>query len=444
MQQSIQKFMRMLIASMLCVALHAHAAQLAGEVTAAIGEARIVPAAAGERAAAQGALLHVGDILQTGAGGHIHLRMVDGGLVSLRPDSKLKITSYTYQPGVADATQIRLDLLHGTVRSVTGKGGELAKDRFRINTPIAAIGVRGTDFVTQTSDDKTLVHVAVGAIVLAPLGEGCLSATLGVCQTAGARLLTAEMSNMMLQMTRGMAEPQLVPLNNKLKISDPQAAAGNAVRSQMSGQGADNAADFILSDAGLQQKMRDSLAALQTLPPGQQNIAPPPATSTQYQMVWGSWGAGTPGNDMNLPFQDAVKDREVTVGNGMNGLFRDNSGPVMLPQSGRTEFALRSASVSMPTAAGDMAGQVQRGTLGVDFNTRKFDTRLDITHPELAAPVALVATGNVNSNGILWYSQAGSNGFVAGSLSRNGNEAGYMFSMRSTAGALSGTTLWTK
>ena len=444
MQQYMQTFVRMLIASICGVALSAQAAQLAGKVTAALGEAQIVQATAGERAAVEGALLHVGDILQTGAGGHIHLRMVDGGLVSLRPDSKLKITSYTYQPGVPDATQIRLDLLHGTVRSVTGKGGELAKDRFRINTPIAAIGVRGTDFVTQTSDDKTLVHVAIGAIVLAPFGDGCLSGALGVCQTAGARLLTAEMSNMMLQMTRGMTEPQLVPLNNKLKTSDPQAAVGNPIWSQMSGQASDNTVDIILSDTALQKKMQDSLAALPATPVGQPNITPPPVSSTHYQLVWGSWGSGTPGNDLNLPFQDAVKDREVTVGNGMNGLFRDNSGPLALPQSGRTEFVLRSASVSMPTAAGEMAGQVQRGTLGVDFNTQKFDTRLDITHSQLPGPVALVATGTINSNGILLYTPSGSNGFVAGALSRNGSEAGYLFSLRNPAGTLSGTTLWVK
>ena len=35
------------------------------------------------------------------------------------------------------------------MRSITGQWGEAARDRFRLNTPIAAIGVRGTDFIVE-------------------------------------------------------------------------------------------------------------------------------------------------------------------------------------------------------------------------------------------------------------------------------------------------------
>ena len=140
----------------------------------------------------------------------------------------------------------------------------------------------------------------------------------------------------------------------------------------------------------------------------------------------------------------AAQGREVTVGNGTSGLFRDNGVPILLPQSGSTQFNLRASQVSLQQATGPVAGQVQNGTLGVDFNAGTFNTRLNIVAPQLAAPVALIAVGSVRDDGIMHSFASGSNGLVAGSLSRTGNEAGYLFELPTSAGKLTGTTLWIK
>lgn len=431
----MQRIMQLIIASLIFIMLPAQANPLAGEITAAMGDARIMESAAGSRAAAKGMPLHVGDILQTGPGGHIHIRMVDDALVSLRPNSKLQITRYAYQPGVAASTQIRLDLLHGTVRSVTGKGGELAKERFRMNTPVAAIGVRGTDFIAQADAENTRVHVAAGAIVLAPLGAGCQENTLGSCQTAAARVLTAEMRDMMLEFTRNMAEPRLVPLSDKLQITDPQAAAGASAKPQAQTQASANASNPISIDSGWQKKTLDSIA---------EQATPVTTTPVHYQMAWGRWSWSKEGSDLGIPFKEASQGREVTVGTSTSGLFRDSSGPIALPQGGRAEFTLRAAEVSLPQTGGAIAGQVQSGTLGVDFNVKTFGTQLNILHPSLAGPVTLNATGSLRDDGLLFSTASGSNGSVAGSLSRNGGEAGYLFTLPTAAGTLAGTTLWVK
>ncbi|MDP2786093.1 MAG: FecR family protein [Sulfurimicrobium sp.] len=414
----MQRIIQLIIASLIFIILPAQADQLAGEVTAAMGEARIVASAAGERAAAQGMPLQVGDILQTGPGGHMHIRMVDDALISLRPNSKLRITQYAYQPGVTATTQIRFDLLQGTVRSVTGKGGELAKERFRMNTPVAAIGVRGTDFIVQSDTETTLVNVQSGAIVLAPLGDGCLANVLGPCQTDAARELTAGMRNMMLKFNRGADEPKLVPLGEGLQILP---APGQHSQTR--------------SSAPVPEKLQID-SAKQTL----DNLAA--QLPAHYQMVWGHWSASTSGGDLGRAFLDAAGGREVTVGNTATGLFRDNTGPMALPLSGRTEFTLREAQVTLSSSG--IAGTVQNASLGVSFDTQTFNTKLDIQHPALANTATLNAFGSLRSDGML-YSLAGiSNGSVAGSLSRDGAEAGYQFQLPTTAGALTGTTLWVK
>lgn len=395
--------------------------QLAGEITAAVGES--VVTGASERKAAEGMKLYVGDVLKTSAGAHLHMRMVDDAEVSLRPESSLKIVSYDYKAGEPEAVRIRMDILYGTVRSVTGKGGHIAKDRFRMNTPIAAIGVRGTDFIAQATRNSTLVHVASGAIVLAPLGYGCMADALGVCDTRGAKELAADMKNMMLELDRGMAEPRLVPLINNLKTpADPQAKAqyGSTAPPDASGQVSVDAARSALPQA------RPVLPVL-----------------SHYEMVWGRWSWAPQDASLGISFAQAMQGREVTVGNNTSALFRDNAMPIALPQSGRTEFMLRSGQVALQQAGGPVAGQVLGGTLGVDFNSSTFSTVLNMTAPQVGQ-VVLNAAGSVSADGIMHSAASGSNGTVAGSLSRTGNEAGYLFVLPATGGKLSGTTLWIK
>lgn len=428
----MQRIIWLIAALSIFIALPARAIQVAGEITAALGEARIVASDGGQRAAAKGMALHVGDILQTGIGGHIHARMVDDALISVRPGSKIKIVSYTYQPGITEATQIRFDLLDGTARSVTGKGGEQAKDRFRMNTPVAAIGVRGTDFITQADAENTRAHVAAGAIVLAPLGAGCQANTLGVCQTASARVLTAEMRDMMLEFTRGTTEPRLVPLSDKLQITAPQAAAAGSFGKAQAQQQAHTTAEMPghgQIDAGWQQETLEILAQAEAQP-------------VHYQMAWGRWTWNTQADPLSVPFTEAAQGREVTVGSNEAGLFRDNGIPLLLPQNGQAEFTLRMAEVSLQQAGGATEGQVLGGVLGVNFNQKSFNTRLDIQHPALADAVALNANGVVRNNGVLQSINLASNGQVTGSLSRDGTEAGYLFNLPTAAGTLNGTTLW--
>ena len=412
--------MRYLLIVLFFIAFPAFADQeLAGEITAAVGES--VVTGASERKATEGMKLYVGDVLKTSAGAHLHMRMVDDAEVSLRPESSLKIVSYDYKAGEPEAVRIRMDILYGTVRSVTGKGGHIAKDRFRMNTPIAAIGVRGTDFIAQATRNSTLVHVASGAIVLAPLGQGCMADALGVCDTRGAKELAADMKNMMLELDRGMAEPRLVPLINNLKMpADPQAKAqyGSTAPPDASGQVSVDAA-------------RSALPSMPVLP-------------SHYEMVWGRWSSAPQDASFGIPFAQAMQGREVTVGNSTSALFRDNAMPISLPQSGRTEFMLRSGQVALQQqVGGPIAGQVLGGTLGVDFNSSTFSTVLNMTAPQVGK-VVLNAAGSVGADGIMHSVASSSNGTVAGSLSRTGNEAGYLFQLPATGGRLTGTTLWIK
>ena len=109
------------------------------------GEVRIV-SAAGDRAAQAGSELNEGDTVRTGANAWALLAMSDGASLTLRPQSQLRVDTYHYDPaGDAAKNSSVLALLKGAFRAVTGYIGRTNHDGYRITTPTATIGIRGTD-----------------------------------------------------------------------------------------------------------------------------------------------------------------------------------------------------------------------------------------------------------------------------------------------------------
>lgn len=187
------------------------AAAVVGEATLVIGVAKVISADGVARTVDRGSAIKVGDRIETGAGGHVHLRFVDGGRVSVRPSSRLLVENYSRATDANTLTAIKFRLDEGVVRSITGTWGEAERDRFRINTPVAAIGVKGTDFVVKSDVNTTLASVYTGAIMLTPLvSQGC-QASLGPCLNGSEKLLSEDMKGQMLSLGRQQATPQLVP-----------------------------------------------------------------------------------------------------------------------------------------------------------------------------------------------------------------------------------------
>lgn len=85
----------------------------------------------------------VGETLVTSNSGSVEIKMVDGGLIAVRPQTKLKIEKFVYSRTNRDTSLIAL--LEGACRFVTGAIGKMYPQNDLITTPTATIGVRGTD-----------------------------------------------------------------------------------------------------------------------------------------------------------------------------------------------------------------------------------------------------------------------------------------------------------
>jgi hypothetical protein len=163
-----------LLLLMTCVTAHAQTPPLPGQAQAAAGglnstsapnqaatinlaegDARIVAPGARARAARVGDVVNEGDVLVTGKDGEMHLTMQDTGFIALRPDTRMRIASYKADGGDDDKAIFRL--LAGGFRSVTGWIGKFNPRAYRVQTPTATIGIRGTDheprYIPEGSSD---------------------------------------------------------------------------------------------------------------------------------------------------------------------------------------------------------------------------------------------------------------------------------------------------
>jgi hypothetical protein len=119
-------------------------AAIAGRVDSLGGKVTVMRQS-GDAVLQPGSEVREGDTLVTGADGWLLLSMADGGIITLRPDTRLRIDVYRYSAGARDDDSVLLNLLRGAFRSVTGEVGHFFRASYQIKTSTATIGIRGTD-----------------------------------------------------------------------------------------------------------------------------------------------------------------------------------------------------------------------------------------------------------------------------------------------------------
>lgn len=89
-------------------------------------------------------LLEEGDRLTTGKGG-IRIRLRDNTRITLAKNTQFEIDRYRYSAEEKEA-EARFKLVSGAFRAVTGAIGHLPEPSFEVETSVATMGIRGTDF----------------------------------------------------------------------------------------------------------------------------------------------------------------------------------------------------------------------------------------------------------------------------------------------------------
>jgi len=397
--------------------------QVVGEITLTIGKSSI-ERADGPTEPQKGGSIREGDVIRTSDSGHVHIKFIDGARVSVRPNSVFRIHEFKYTPTDPAASVVRLSLDSGEARSISGAAAQAAKERFRLNTPLVAIGVKGTDFVTQVGKDVIRVTVNQGAIVMAPFDSACKPEALGVCASSRARELTAEMLGQALIYRLGAADPSF---------------------QSMGKPGQSDASRLMLLDRQVREGTEKPLASETEVKNPLNAVAP-------NKLIWGRWAReAMPSDALTVPFIDALKGNEITVGDGYYFLFRQPAQVNVLPNlSTKVDFSLQSSSAYYRNAGNEiMPATVQSGTLGVDFGNKTFSTSLSMSAQGVSNHT-FSQSGALNANtGIFLGSASGASNAsgasgpsLAGALGLDARQAGYFFRSPAGAGSFSGATLW--
>jgi hypothetical protein len=122
-----------------------------GMVTESEGSVIAVDVRKVSRKLFMGQPVYLGDKVITGEKGYVRLRMIDDAVLDLRCYSIMVIEEYALH------TQNRrsiLNLLQGSLKKVTGKIGKLTEDVYELRTPVASVGVRGTEYALRVFQSK--------------------------------------------------------------------------------------------------------------------------------------------------------------------------------------------------------------------------------------------------------------------------------------------------
>lgn len=417
-----------------------------GQVSLLIGEARVVRRGGQSEALRRGSPISVGDRIETSANGHVHVRFVDNAAVSVRPDSVLEVQAYRYDAAEPRHNEVRLHVEKGISRSISGQATEFDKNRFRLNTPVAAIGVRGTDFIVQTSEADMRASVAEGAIVVSALGAGCSATGLGPCAGNHTSVLSADMGRLMVEVHRGDQTARVVPLAGQVLVAGQSSVEDRHV-AQRTAEGSARAVGMAAGQ--IFQRNDEEAASLLTIAAA--SIPPPnSAPDADAQMAWGRYTFLPAANDKVSQLAVlAARGRDAAVGTSDYTLFRtrDPANPqgLLTVDDPSVTFRLSRGQATFQSAGGAVEAATLRGELKLDFSQRTFTTALELSSAN-GGQAALKMAGTVRQDGVFSVGDPAANRetreFVVGAVTADGKEAGYLFERGTTGGLFRGKTLW--
>lgn len=117
-----------------------------GQVVKSRGKTFVLSKRKNKRNLDIGSEVYVGDRIYTGVKGFVRLSMIDDAKIDIRCNSEMLIEDYQLLKG---ANRSVLHLIKGSVNKITGSIGKVAEDIYEMHTPLATVGVRGTEYAIR-------------------------------------------------------------------------------------------------------------------------------------------------------------------------------------------------------------------------------------------------------------------------------------------------------
>ena len=179
-----------------------------GKITTHEGSGEVIRKDGGRLVASLSLNIHSYDDVRTG-NGRIEITFDDDSTVKISPNSKLVIDEFVFDPN-PKKSKMAFKVAAGTARFATGKLGLVDKNKIKIRTPTATIGIRGTDFTT------TVDEIGRSLVVLLPDADGVVGEVV-VESLVDSVVLTQAFEATMVSMAEAPpTEPVILDMNENL------------------------------------------------------------------------------------------------------------------------------------------------------------------------------------------------------------------------------------
>jgi len=116
--------------------------EVQGSVTGQVGAGRA-------RSVSKGETLPNNATVTTGPGSYAVLKFEDGTAVLLKENTSFQVQNYSYNAKAPETGSAIFNLVRGGMRMVTGLVAYRNRDALKVGTPLATIGIRGTEFIAE-------------------------------------------------------------------------------------------------------------------------------------------------------------------------------------------------------------------------------------------------------------------------------------------------------
>lgn len=132
------------------------------KITALKGSAQIEQGSQ-SRVAKLGADLFKNDKIITNSNAKVQVIFKDETIITIGKNSEFSVDEFISDGA---ASEVKLSLFKGAMRTITGKIGKANPSKFKVKTKTATIGIRGTNFVVVATPGSDMVACTLGAITV--------------------------------------------------------------------------------------------------------------------------------------------------------------------------------------------------------------------------------------------------------------------------------------
>jgi hypothetical protein len=411
----------------------------AGHADFVIGNVEVIGANGVRRILTKGADINAGDSINTGPNARAQVRFIDGGFVSLQPTTVFRVDEYNYNNKTDGEEKGFFSLLKGGLRAITGAIGHVNRKSYRVATPSATIGIRGTGYRAEIKGEGLLISVGEGAVLLT-------NNTGPIVITAGNAAFVANMNTRPTPTTEqphtppASIEPLSTPLNFIQQAATPKLASGSGYKmsyTDTSG-GSTSSANIASVSAvfnNLEQLTQFTDSSGNGLALGAASVA---FSATDGIIGWGRWN-GTP-TQIGTAYVAGSVDYIIGLPTAV------------MPTSGTATYNLM--GYTNPRASDGSTGWTVAGTVGADFSAQQVKINLTVanntdSYSLTNIPLGIIS-GSYGSTGLTTSSSTGScssgcsssiNGFFVGD---NASRTGLSYNITGGTQDVSGVAAYAK